>query len=105
MAHRLSQPGWYFVKQKFKLYNSQRPGAWLPRAGEQLLIVTGAPTVPGRGGRSSVGTAMMATSQRPLCSLLLLKSGSLLAGRGSGVDWGRHVGDGACRLAEELEVG
>lgn len=27
-----------------------------------------------------MGTAVMATSQRPLCSLLLPKSGSLLAG-------------------------
>lgn len=44
-----------------------------------------------------MGTAVMATSQRPLCSLLLPKSGSLLAGRGSGVEGGAGgMGPAAC---------
>lgn len=51
-----------------------------------------------------MGTAVMATSQRPLCSLLLPKSGSLLAG-GEAVWMGKGRGDGACRLPGDLEVG
>lgn len=53
-----------------------------------------------------MGTTMMATSQRPLCSLLLPKSGSLLAERGSSVyGQGLGWGSGAYRLTKELEVG
>lgn len=107
MVRYLIQPGWYFIKQKFKVCDSQRPGAWLQGAGEELLIVTGHLLSP-QGRKKHCGATVMATSQRPLCSLLLPRSGSLLAGRGSGVygsGWGWGWGSGACCRTEELEVG